>query len=216
MRKYHYIKINLTGGIMAAGDLYAWMDAAERCGVDQVQFGNRQHLFCRADSSSEKEFRAALDQLGVVYEVNRNEYANILTSYVAEDVFQNSNWLSEGVYKDILGLFDYRPRLKLNLVDANQSFIPFFTGNVNFISSPVSNYWYLYVRFTKTTVIYCWKGLIYSDDIPRMTRLVEEAIIENKTLTDGDALYDMVHAKEQFITQPVTAELSIPKFVLPY
>jgi rubredoxin len=216
MRKYHYIKINLPGGIVAAGDLHAWMEAAERCGVDQVQFGNRQHLFCRADSSSENEFRKELDQLGVVYEVNRNEYANILTSYVAEDVFQNSNWLSEGVYKDILGLFDYRPRLKLNLVDANQSFIPFFTGNINFISSPVSNYWYLYVRFPKTTIIYCWKGLIYSDDIPRMTRLVEEAIIENKTLTDGDALYDMVHAKEQFITQPVTAELSIPKFVLPY
>lgn len=216
MRKYHYIKINLPGGIVAAGDLHAWMEAAERCGVDQVQFGNRQQLYCRADSASEKEFRSALDQLGVFYEVNRDEYGNILTSYVAEDVFQNANWLSEGVYKDIIGLFDYQPQLKLNLVDANQSFIPFFTGNINFISSPVNNYWYLYIRFPKTTVIYCWKGLIYSDDIPRMTRLVEEAMLENKTLTDGDALYDTVHAKEQFITQPITAELSIPKFALPY
>ena len=63
MRKYHYIKINLPGGIVAAGDLHAWMEAAERCGVDQVQFGNRQHLFCRADSSSEKEFRTALDHI---------------------------------------------------------------------------------------------------------------------------------------------------------
>lgn len=216
MRKYHHIKINLPGGIVPAGDLHAWMEAAERCGVDQVQFGNRQQLYCRADSASEKEFRKELDQLGVVYEVNKDEYANILTSYVAEDVFQNANWLSEGVYKDILGLFDYRPQMKLNLVDANQSFIPFFTGNINFISSPVSNYWYLYIRFPKTTVIYCWKGLIYSDDIPRMTKLVEEAIIGDKNLADGDALYEMVHSKEQFIMQPVSAELSIPKFALPY
>ncbi len=49
-----------------------------------------------------------------------------------------------------------------------------------------------------------------------MTRLLEDAIISNKALTDGDALYEMVHGKEQFITQPVTAELNIPQFALPY
>ena len=121
---------------MAAGDLYAWMEAAERCGVDQVQFGNRQQLYCRVEKAQVKDFKKELDQLSVFYEANDDEYPNILTSYVAEDVFQNANWLSEGVYKDILGLFDYKPRLKISLVDANQTFIPFFTGNINFISSP--------------------------------------------------------------------------------
>lgn len=216
MRKYHHIKINLPGGIVAAGDLYAWMEAAERCGVEQVQFGNRQQMYCRADNANVKEFVKELDQLGVLYEVNRDEHPNILTSYVAEDVFQNANWLSEGVYKDILQLFDFRPKIKVSLVDANQSFIPFFTGNLNFVSSPVNNYWYLYIRFPKTTIIYCWKGLIYSDDIPRITRLLENMILANKSLTDGDALYNMVHSQEHFITQPVTAELSLPDFALPY
>lgn len=216
MRKYHHIKINLPGGIVAAGDLYAWMEAAERCGVDQVQFGNRQQMYCRADNANVKKFMEELDQLGVFYEANRDEHPNILTSYVAEDVFQNANWLSEGVYKDILQLFDFRPKIKVSLVDANQSFIPFFTGNLNFVSSPVNNYWYLYIRYPKTTIIYCWKGLIYSDDIPRISRLLEEMILANKTLTDGDALYNMVHSRENFITQPVTAELSLPDFALPY
>jgi rubredoxin len=216
MRKYHHIKINLPGGIVAAGDLYAWMEAAEKCGVDQVQFGNRQQLYCRADSGNVQAFREALDQLGVFYEVNRDEHPNILTSYVAEEVFQNANWLSEGVYKDILQLFDFRPRIKVSLVDANQSFIPFFTGNLNFISSPVNNYWYLYIRFPKTTIIYCWKGLIYSDDIPRISRLAEDIMLANKSLTNGDALYEMVHGREQFITQPVNTELQLPEFALPY
>jgi rubredoxin len=216
MRKYHHVKINLPGGIVAAGDLYAWMEAAERCGIDQVQFGNRQQMYCCADTGNVKEFTKELDQLGVFYEVNHDDHPNILTSYVAEDVFQNANWLSEGVYKDILQLFDYRPRVKVSLVDASQTFIPFFTGIINFVSSPVNNYWYLYVRFPKTTIIYCWKGLIYSDDIPRMCRLVEKILLENKELTDGDALYNMVHNSEHFVTQPVTAELSLPKFGLPY
>lgn len=55
--------------------------------------------------------------------------------------------------------------------------------------------------------------MIYSDDIPRISRVIEEAIVNN---TDSDALYALVHSKEHFITQPVTAELSIPDFALPY
>jgi rubredoxin len=216
MRKYHHIKINLPGGIVAAGDLYACMEAAERCGIELVQFGNRQQLYCRADNAIVHELKKELDRLGVFCEVNKDEFPNILTSYVAEDVFQNANWLSEGVYKDILGMFDYRPTLKVSLVDANQTFIPFFTGNINFVSSPVNNYWYLYMRFPKTTNIHCWKGLIYSDDIPRISRLIEDEILADKSLTDTEVLYTRVHSKENFIMQPVMAELSLPDFALPY
>jgi hypothetical protein len=216
MRKYHHIKINLPGGIVAAGDLYSWMEAASRHGVEQVQFGNRQQLYCIAANDHVKEFTKELDQLGVFYEVNDDTHPNILTSYVAEDVFQNANWLSEGVYKDILGLFDYRPTLKVSLVDANQTFIPFFTGNINFVSSPVNNNWYLYLRFPKTTIIHCWKGLIYSDDIPRISHLIEEAILADNSLINGDELYNRVHSKENFTTQPVTSELQLPDFALPY
>lgn len=211
MRKYHHIKINLPGGIVAAGDLYTWMEAASRHGIDQVQFGNRQQLYCRTENHNLKTFTAELDQLGVFYEVNTDHHPNILSSYVAEEVFQNANWLSEGVYKDILGLFDYKPTLKVSLVDANQTFIPFFTGNLNFVSSPVNNYWYLYIRFPKTTSFYCWKGLIYSDDIPRISRLIEEEMVFDK-----DELYNRVSNRENFITQPITEELQLPDFALPY
>lgn len=210
------IKINLPGGIVAAGDLHRWMEAAEQCGIKQVQLGNRQQLYLNGENTAVQECIKLLQELGVSYECNSDEYPNILTSYVTEDVFQNSNWLSEGLYKDILGLFDYKPTLKVSLVDAQQTFIPFFTGNINFISSPVNNYWYLYIRFIKTTIIYPWKGLIYSDDIPRISKLIEQCLLAEKTVTDGDVLYQKVHERENFITQPVTTPLRVPDFELPY
>lgn len=99
----------------------------------------------------------------IIFELDSDVHPNIVSSYVTEDVFYHANWLREGVYKDILDLFDYRPQVKINLVDNDQAFIPFFTGNFNYIASETSNYWYLYIRFPKTNIIYLWPSLIYSE-----------------------------------------------------
>lgn len=222
LRKHHHIKINLPGGIVTAMDLYAIMTAAEKAHVENIQLGNRQQLYCGVTGSNLKQFTKDLDQLQLFYEIDSDEYPNILSSYVTEEVFQNANWLGEGLYKDILSWFDYRPTLKISLVDAWQTFIPFLTGNINFISAPVNNYWYLYIRFPKTTSIYCWKGLIYSGDIPRISRLIEEIILANKEqfygrpTVNGDLLYEMVHDRDNFIMQPVGPGLQLPEFELPY
>jgi rubredoxin len=223
MRRHrHTIKINLPGGIIAAGDLYALMTAAEKIKLEQVQLGNRQQLYCSVPAEQLKIFQKELDQLNLFYETDKISYPNILSSYVAEDVFQSSHWLAESVYKDILSSFDYRPKVKISLVDAQQTFTPFYSGNFNFISSPVNNYWYLYIRFPKTPVIYSWKGLIYSGDIARISRVLEGLIFAHKELfyeqpaVSGDALYNMVQNKEHFFAQPVGSELVTPTFALPY
>ena len=222
MVKKPIIKINLAGGIASAGDLLAILEAAEKAMVQDVQFGIRQQLYLKPNEKYVDELKAHLDEAGIFYEENENSYPNIISSYVGEDVFDNANWLSEGVYTDILDQFDFKPRLKINLVEGNQSFVPFFTGNINFISAPLSNYWYLYVRFPKTNTLYCWKAWIYSFDIPRISKLVEATIFENRELfyekdeANGDTLYTIVHAKENFVTQPITEELLLPNFALPY
>lgn len=46
-RKNYTVKINLPGGIVAAGDLYAIVTAAERARVTNMQLGTRQQLFCK-------------------------------------------------------------------------------------------------------------------------------------------------------------------------
>jgi rubredoxin len=221
-RKNYIVKINLPGGIVAAGDLYAIVEAAEKAGVTDVQFGTRQQLFCKVADKYGPAFLQALEQAGISFEANADRFPNIVSSYVTEGVFQKANWVSEGLYKDILDGFDFRPRLKVNLVESKQTFVPFFTGNINFISSETGNYWHLYVRFPKTTIIYPWKDLVYFRDIPRISRLIEEIILNNRdlyfdqSLIKGDALYAAVQAQGNFVTQRIATPMKLPPFSLPY
>ena len=130
MVKKPIIKINLPGGIVSAGDLLTILEAAEKAKVEDVQFGIRQQLYLKPSEKNAEELKALLDEAQISYEENENNYPNIISSYVGEDVFDNANWLSEGVYTDVLDQFDFKPRLKINLVEGNQSFVPFFTGNI--------------------------------------------------------------------------------------
>ena len=222
IRRNHTIKINLTGGIVSAGDLFAVVAAAENARVKEIQFGTRQQMIFKVSDQYVKEVSQALEQSGIQFEVNDDRFPNIVSSYVTENVFGNSRWLSEGVYKDILGFFDYTPALKVNIVDSDQTFVPFFTGNINFISSGTGNYWYLYIRFPKTKILYRWRELVYSQDIPRISKLIEENIFSHSHLfygqdtVDGHALYSLVQSKYQFIYESIQEELKLPEFTLPY
>ena len=118
-----------------------------------VQFGTRQQMFFKVKDEKYEELANALKQANIFYESNSDVHPNVVSSYVTENVFQTANWLREGVYGDVLDLFDYMPRLKINIVDCNQSFVPFFTGHLNYVASSISNYWHLHVRFPKTMCV---------------------------------------------------------------
>jgi rubredoxin len=218
----HLVKINLPGGLVAAGDLLTILEAAERAEVEHVQFGHRQQLLFSVEAPHRRSLVRTLSQAGIDCEIDADKYPNISSSYVVEDVFHNTAWLREGVYRDILDLFDYQPQLKINLLDRHQTFVPFFTGNLNFIASDTSNYWYCYVRFPQTNALYCWPALVYSEDIPGLSRAVEWAIFANKDqfydqpAADGGRLHGLVSASQQFVQQPLTTPLSLPEFTLPY
>jgi rubredoxin len=229
-RKNYLVKVNLPGGIIPAGDLYAIVQAAEGARVEEVQLGTRQQLFFTVADRYGPGFLQELKQAGISFEANEEKYPNIVSSYVTEEVFQNAAWLSEGMYKDILDGFDFRPRLKINLVEGSQAFVPFFTGNINFISSDTANYWHLYIRYPRTNALYAWKELIYSRDIPRISRLIEEALLNEGALLldrqspdgnpyfadNGELLYEQVSRGEHFATQRIDAPLKLPPFNLPY
>lgn len=216
------IKINLPGGIVSAGDLCQILNAAEKAGIKNIRLGNRQQLFIHVTAEKLDTLKNDLFVANIIYEQDADDHPNITSSYVTEDVFYHANWLREGVYKDILDLFDYRPQVKINLIDNNQAFVPFFTGNLNFIASDTSNYWFLYIRFPKTNIIYCWPSLIYSEDIPRLSSLIERLIFSHpdkfygQPVIDGTLLHDQVNAQDNFVIQPITSPLKLPDFKLPY
>ncbi|RYE03629.1 MAG: rubredoxin, partial [Sphingobacteriaceae bacterium] len=216
------IKINLPGGLISPGDLQEILTVAENCGAKEVFFGNRQQLFFRVKEALLEDLNHHLLMANIHYETDADLQPNIMSSYVTEDVFDSSDWLREGVYKDILDSFYDQPRLKINLVGSNQTFVPFFTGNLNFISSEVNNYWFLYVRFPKTNQLYCWPSLIYSEDIPVISRNLENEILENRDIffdqpnINAELLYEKTGDKNSISIQPIQQNLKIPDFQLPY
>lgn len=217
----HIIKVNLPGGIVAAGDLLDILKAAEKAGIKHVSLGNRQQLFLSAAPEQLEDLEHEFSIADIDYEIGTDMYPNIVSSYVSEDIFSTSNWLREGVYKDILDLFDEKPKLKINLADNNQTFIPFFTGNLNFIASDKNNYWHLHIRFPKTNVFYTWPKLIYTEDIPSLSLNIEKVILANKSQfydqpkIDGNLLFLEV-ASDKKISRNPEENLILPDFHLPY
>ncbi len=222
MRETHTIKINLPGGIVSPGDLQIILATAEKYGVKNVRFGNRQHMLFNINAEKLDDLKESFFIDDIEFEVDAEEYPNISSSYVTEEVFYTSNWLREGVYKDILDGFSHRPRLKINIVDYYQNLIPFFTGNLNFISSETSNFWYLYIRFPKTNIMYRWPSLVYSEDIPDLSNMVEKYVCAepgrfyNQLEVDGDYLYKKVSANNKFLKQESAHPLIHTGFQLPY
>ena len=218
----HIVKINLPGGFISAGDLYEILIIAENVGAVDIRFGNRQQLFFSINDEHLEDMETAMLQADIAYEVDEDNYPNMVSSYVSDTIFSNDSWLQEGEHRDIFDSFNYQPRLKINLIDRQQAFIPFFNGNFNFISSDVSNYWYLYVRFPKTSQFYCWPALIYTDDIPVISNAAETVMLENKALfydipqVNEQLFFEMLSAATDMQPQPINTPLVLPEFYLPY
>lgn len=222
MKNINTIKVNFKGGIISPGDLYNVLLAAGRSGLLYVRFGLRQQLLFDVAIEELKDLTTELDKLGIIYEINKEEFPNIVSSYPAEEVFINNTWLGEGVYMDIFDLIDYQPRLKINISDSNQSFTPLLTGNINWVaSSSYSHFWHLFIRFPKTNIVYEWKDVVYTNDVAAFSKYIEGIILQypekfyDNNAASGDELYAMVN-KTDFNIKPAEGQVILPPFKLPY
>jgi rubredoxin len=215
MRDYHILKINLPGGIVSPGRLRDILSIALNARVQYARFGARQQLLLTVTGEKLRFLERDFTSSGIPYEVNTEQHPNIISSYCAEEVFRTGQWLSESEYHTVLDGFDYQPTLKVNLSDSNQSFTPFFTGNLNFIASPEPHFWYLYVRPKQTNTLFRWRDLIYTNDVTRLAHRLEKAMLADPTLSEAE-LYEQVNEGTTFITQPATDEVELPDFTLPY
>ena len=187
-----------------------------------VRFGLRQQLLVDLESFSIPDFTAELDKLAIAYQVDTNTYPNIVSSYPAADAFIRDSWLSEDVYKEVLGSFDYEPAIKVNICDRDQSFTPMLTGNINWIASAsVMHYWHLIIRFPKTNVIHEWDMLTHTNDISRVTKALEQIMTGNASRfidnpeADGEQLFALL-SKEGYQLKAAEKKVVLPMFNLPY
>lgn len=220
MKDYSLLKINLMGGIVSPGTLQYILSAAREAGVREVRFGARQQIlmYVKAETvrgSGIVELKKKLYESNIDFEIDSDNFPNIITSYCAEEVFPTGQWISEGIYNDIFDGFDYQPKLKVNVSDFQQSFTPFFTGNLNFIASNTQNFWYLYVRPKQSNKVFRFPILIYTLEIPKICQRIEEVIWGNAEM-DENEIYEKVIAKGEIISQVILEDLKLPKFSLPY
>lgn len=216
------IKINFPGGIISPGDLYNICVAAGRAGIFYLRFGLRQQLLADVQVEMVKLFTEELVALGIFFEQDRDDHPNIISSYPAEDVFINNTWLGEGIYKDILDEMDGQPRLKVNISDSNQSFTPMLTGNINWVASATAHhFWHLFIRFPRTNVIYEWNQLVYTNDVPKLSKRIESVIMDHREKfydnkqANGDELLQLIKV-EDYITKLAEWPARLPAFNLPY
>lgn len=209
------IYINFTGGIVSPGYLKEVLEIAAEAKVKNVRFGLRQQLIMDLPSKQLDDFTVRCAEKNIGYATKKEAHPNIVSSYPTVDIFTSDTWLREGVYKDIFNSFDYTPKVKINITDSNQTFVPFFTGHVNWISSASTHFWFLYVRFPKTEQVYCFTEFVYTNDIVSVSKFVE-SILADKEITNANNLFKKVKSSITFISKPGEKELELPKFSLPY
>lgn len=220
--EWQHVKINLPGGYVSVGDFKAILEAAHAADVKTVKIGARQQLLFSASPAQMEDIEYQLFNQELLYEVNENHYPNMVSSYVADGLYNQPHWLREGIYKDILASFEHTPKLKINIVDANQSFVPYYTGNLNFVSSGVGNYWHVYIRWPKTNQVRSWSSLIYSMDIAAISKELESAIMDNKDIAEDDIatlcadLELKIKTSGAFHCQQIQEPLTESDFRLPY
>jgi len=218
---YEIISISFKGGIISPGKLLNILIAVTKSNIRFVRFGLRQQLLIDMEAYKLKAFTIELDALGIDYEVNASNYPNIISSYPAEEIFIRNTWLTEDVYKDILDAIDFKPSVKVNLCNSNQSFTPMLTGNINWIAA-VDNehYWHLIIRFPKTNVIFEWGQLCYTNSLPEVTKRIAKLLTENLLSdapqhTNGAALFSAL-TTENLILKDADHKVDLPNFNLPY
>lgn len=203
------IQINFTGGIAPAGQLMKLVELAAEHQCRELRFGQRQQLILDVPVNRYESFVTQCHLARIPVAAG----PNIVSSYLTSGLLMHTGWLTEGVYKEIFDQFDYHPALKINICEQSQTFVPLFTGHINWVSSPHAHYWYLYLRLPGTQELTAWPMLVYSNHIAALSKAAEQYILHTNSL---EGIYENVTAGKAFSSREKEQELALPPFHLPY
>lgn len=205
----HTLQFNFTGGIISPGKLLELLELLDEATVTHVRFGLRQQLLLDVPDKSLANFIASCN----ARQIRFSDTPNILSSYPAADIFTSNTWLTEGVYKDVFNQLDYQPALKVNICDSRQTFVPLFTGHINWITSGSLHYWYLYLRPPGSQELFPWPELVYTNDIATVSRKAELLLLQG---VSPDIAYQDIKNTSTYISKEKDKEPDFLPFHLPY
>jgi rubredoxin len=176
-------KIFIPGGIMSPGDLKIIASTAAENGIGCIHFGERQEIYLRFQEQVFKPITEKLKNTQYYFQVEPFSFYNIISSYPVKNLDNSVKWLTEGIYREIIGSFSYQPILKINIVDPLQGMVPLFSGHLNFVASKYENYWYLYLRLYQDVKRMRWPVLVDSTEISSIALQIEKLWLENPLIT---------------------------------
>lgn len=165
-------RILLKGGVFSPAMLLRIIDFAESNGQNYIHLGSRQDILIEG-SLENKDILDRYRDLKIE-KVTQRIHQNIMSSYLTVDIMPSVSWLNGSIYLNILDSIKNKSHLKINITDPIQSFVPLFTGHLNFIASSNEDYWYLYIKLPGWKKMQPYPVLIFSWDIGTICRLIEQ------------------------------------------
>lgn len=210
--KSSLLRVFSNGGIVSPTQLKRIIEAAKKAGVNYVHFGSRQDILFPILNDNQA-VKTICQDVSFNYDHNNLEKQNIVSSYVAAGITSSTAWVHADTYHYILEDFNHQPKLKINIVDPAQNLVPLFTGNLNFIASPLDNYWYLYIGSLQEEDPKFCPFLIFSSQIAEISLFVEQTLQLNPNISHQELIrilnknFDLKESKE---------DLKIPENLFPY
>ena len=211
------IRVFTKGGLVHPADLMTILDASAMLGNDFVLFGSREDILFPVASTKLEEVTRLLSSRHIDFEQGKRDlFQNIVSSAIALGITNSTTWLDLNHYCYVLGQFNYRPRLKINITDPRQAMVPLFTGHLNFIASNQRQYWHLYIRNNQASDgMEKWPTLIHSADIAKLASFLEARLHKEPLARVSDLIVGLAeHIK---LNTKVSREpLMLPPTLFPY
>ncbi|MGB5941869.1 MAG: rubredoxin [Leeuwenhoekiella sp.] len=208
MRKQLSRKL-LKGGVLSPAELKAVVQQVSAMGLNSISLGSRQDILFKIPDDVSRE---PLDSDIVIPGKEKSE--NIVSSYLASDIFQATPWLKADRYLYILEQFQFKPILKINITDPQQRLVPLFTGHLNFIASGHEDYWYLYIRLPEWDNTKMFPALIYSWDISKISKAIQGILKEEPETVE--MIFELLIGNLDLNSRTVDKPLEIPFYPFPY
>jgi rubredoxin len=218
-KKSDLIRAFVKGGFLSPADLLKIMELSKSLGNKYVLFGSRQDIMFPSNDASEVQLEKAFRSINIDYELGSDQsiHQNIVSSYAVVNVVDTTNWLKEDSYNVVIDSFEYKPKIKINIVDPVQSLVPLFTGELNFIASKEENYWYLYIRDPrKGNIVECWPRLIFGQDISKIARELEDIFLKYLPFTTEELYMVLKNNNVRINYKPIPEKLKFTETTFPY
>ena len=218
-KKSSLIRAFVKGGFLSPVDLLKIMELSASFGNDYILFGSRQDIMFPSNNLPGDQLERAFQAINIEFELagDQSVYQNIVSSYVAVNIEETTRWVKEDTFNVLIDSFEYKPLLKINIVDPMQSLVPLFTGELNFIASGEENYWYLYIRDSrKGNILECWPRLIAGQDIARISKELEKLFLEFLPFTVEEMYLVLMNNAVRINYKPIKEKLKFYNPAFPY